>query len=500
MTRARTACLTATLAAACGSEGLPPAELAAVCESEDPVRVLALEPGEVLVGPTLAVGEVLSGSTLTVGGRTIFPISRHEPPDSESGAPQLSFAAVWSTGPCGESPVKLGPDIRDPFTRLTWPGLLFAYSEAGDKLYVVDPLGEAPLHVLFADVGQRVGWTDAGLLSTRPIDEHTDALYLHPWPADPRSEAATPVLLLEGVPHVAVPAYPSPLNVIEPVAGGLLVRTDVGDLVRVSLPDGEVSLVQAGVWDFAASGDGRWIVWQDIKPIETEVEDVFAGEVYLRDTTDDSDTFLAEAALVASWQMFGAGIDLMRLKIGASYEAPERVYSLGTLTSVDLPAGTTLLRVLADGRWLLAGQDGYAVYDPASGAMVDLNTDLTSVVWHDDEGLEVLDAMPCCLTAEARFDQGPLWFVRYNGVRTLLAEQASRYIMRLADGRHLTTLDLGNAGLGQLVVVGPDAQTATHIDDHVFLGPRPSLVHDGAVLYSVDDGERSGVWLARPAE
>lgn len=115
MTRARTACLTAALAAACGPEGLPPAELAAVCEANAPVRVLALEPGEVLYGAPLTVGE-----------RTVYPISRHEPPDGEFDVLNTSFAAVWSTGPCGESPVKLDPEVRYPFTREAWPGLLFA--------------------------------------------------------------------------------------------------------------------------------------------------------------------------------------------------------------------------------------------------------------------------------------------------------------------------------------------------------------------------------------
>lgn len=488
MTRARTACLTAALAAACGPEGLPPTELAAVCEADAPVRVLALEPGEVLYGAPLTVGE-----------RTVYPISRHEPPDGEFDVLNTSFAAVWSTGPCGESPVKLDPEVRYPFTREAWPGLLFARGVDSADVYVVDPLGEAPSHLVFADVGSHLGWTDAGLLAARPVDEYTDALYLHPWPADPRTETATPVLLLAGVPHVE-PGYPPAPNVLEILGDALLVRTDVGDLVRVSLPDGEVSLVQAGVWDFAARGDGRWIVWQDIKPIETEVEGVFTGELYLRDTTYGSDRFLAETALAVSTPVFSTAIDLLQLRIGATYEAPMRVYSLDTLASVDLPAETALQRTLADGRWFLITSDGYAVYDPASGGSFDLNADITDVVWHDDEGIEVLDVMLCCLTAEALLDQGPLWFVKYNGVRTLLAEQASHYMLRRADGRRLTTLDFGNDGLGQLVVVGPDAQTATHIDDHVFLGARSSNVHDGAVLYSVDDGDRTGVWLARPAE
>lgn len=85
------------------------AEFSAVCEADGPVRVLALEPGEVLK------------QTLQVGERTVHTIFHLEPPSADAPVAQTTPAALWSTGRCGESPVQLDPEARYPFTTPRWP-------------------------------------------------------------------------------------------------------------------------------------------------------------------------------------------------------------------------------------------------------------------------------------------------------------------------------------------------------------------------------------------
>jgi hypothetical protein len=470
----------------CGSEGLAAAELDAVCGADGPVRVLALEPGEVLSWPVLQIGD-----------RTIYAISRHAPmPDAATLS--LSFAAIWSTGPCGEAPVRLDPGAGHPYTRERWPDVLLAPSSDERDILVVDPLG-GPSHAVFTDIGTPRGWADAGMIATRPDDESSDAVYLYPYPDDPRTQTATPVRLLDGVPPREQTSLAPRTLEVSPDA--LRVRDVRGDLMRVELADGAVSLEQAGVWDFSASPDGRWLVWQDIKPIDTELTDVFAGEVYLRDTADGSDVFLAVTSLVgqgAMWNEVERG--LFTLDMGPEVDARERVYSLDTLTFVELPEHRSLDRVLDDGRWLLStlGWQPRVLFDPASGEETGLFAGNGTVVGRPDDGFEIVEVPPCCITGRPLFEEGPLWWVPFAGAPRQVAERATRYGLRLGDGRRVTTLDVDDETLGEFVVLDTDARTAAHIDDRVFaLGMHASEVHDGAILYSVDDGERTGVWLAR---
>ena len=55
------------------------------------------------------------------------------------------------------------------------------------------------------------------------------------------------------------------------------------------------------------------------------------------------------------------------------------------------------------------------------------------------------------------------------------------------------------------MLVDPDTLETSRIDDHVFIMDRmrpadPELWGDDVVLYSVADGDRSGMWIARLPE
>lgn len=69
----------------------------------------------------------------------------------------------------------------------------------------------------------------------------------------------------------------------------------------------------------------------------------------------------------------------------------------------------------------------------------------------------------------------------------------------MADGRYFGPSDVDDRWLSSLTLVDPVTRTELAIDDHVFLnsvGRRPPD-DDGLVTYSVSDGERSGIYLAR---
>ena len=82
---------------------------------------------------------------------------------------------------------------------------------------------------------------------------------------------------------------------------------------------------------------------------------------------------------------------------------------------------------------------------------------------------------------------------------TKLAERATPYMTHLDDGRLLGTVGVGSRWLGALVLVDTHSRAETRVDDRVHSHWHDaSRVNDeGIVTYSVRDGDRSGVYVAR---
>lgn len=72
----------------------------------------------------------------------------------------------------------------------------------------------------------------------------------------------------------------------------------------------------------------------------------------------------------------------------------------------------------------------------------------------------------------------------------------------LGDGRLVTPVDVDGAWVADLVLVDAKTQAEFRIDDHVFAAnldlEAGAVFGDGVLAYEVDDGDRSGIWLARP--
>jgi hypothetical protein len=67
----------------------------------------------------------------------------------------------------------------------------------------------------------------------------------------------------------------------------------------------------------------------------------------------------------------------------------------------------------------------------------------------------------------------------------------------------VTPVEIGEAYLGTLVIVDAESLEEQRIDDRVFVNGimlgEDGAFEPGTIAYGVRDGERSGIWLAKPA-
>ena len=117
----------------------------------------------------------------------------------------------------------------------------------------------------------------------------------------------------------------------------------------------------------------------------------------------------------------------------------------------------------------------------------------------DGEAAELIEVPGCCIDGDY-LDEGPMWRVPLASlVPEPMARRATRLMRRAADGRIITPVSLDAQWLGPLILVDPTTQAEWHLDDRVFafsLDPAWTDEED-VISYSVSDGERSGVYLAR---
>lgn len=180
----------------------------------------------------------------------------------------------------------------------------------------------------------------------------------------------------------------------------------------------------------------------------------------------------------------------------------QRLYAMSTLEHVDLPEEFRFRATVPDGRWLISTSvEGAPVdlFDPKDGGvrhLIGMNRGRYKSILAD--GIEVLDV------TGYQGSQGPLYFVPFDGSspRTL-ADDITWDSFRLDDGRHVSIIDIGGGALGEFVLLDTGDRTATSIDDRVDaswgVSSSPEFGAD-AFVYSVNDGDRSGIWVARIPE
>ncbi len=476
----------------CGSEPTY-AEFAEVCGEAGPVRVLELAPGERLVARPLKLGD-----------RVVYTIGRGTPDESRQATPtSLPTSTVWTTGPCGEAPRKLVEEVDKVFTIAQRPGLLLACDAAAGEVLVLDPEGAVAPHVLFTGVPDcdDLSWTAHGLVSVVPIEVEGEeypalgTLQIHRYPQDPHHDTVAVAPLLDGIRIQRTPGASSNHHFrVFPEFAFALTAED--ELVRVDLGDGVVSLVQAGVVEFEADTvEGRYLLWQDATPTSSD-PGYQAGKLFLRDRSDNTDVFLGESTLSLNYDALRnieLGVIILRLEM-------IRVFSLPDLGFVDLDLSNGF-HYMVDERRLLSvnGYESIILVDIVSAEARTLYQGIVGRLRLLGEGVELVQLPICCGDGRTRRDEGPVWFIPYEGEARLLAARVSFFGENLADGRRVSTVDIGGDWRGVLQLSDPETGEALRIDDGVFaqMYVATEVFGDDVVVYSVPRGERAGVWIAR---
>lgn len=481
---------------ACASEPVEYAELDEVCGGPSPFRVLELEADQM----------VRADETLRVQDRVLYVVRRIDKSDADAPYSLTAESAVWATGPCGEAPAQVAAGIESIFTLDVWPDVVLGCEKATGDVVVLDPTGVEAPHVVFHGTPQEwrcgLNWTDYGLLTLAEHDEELAALMLHRYPADPRTETSVPEVLVDPVRIGPSRTRGGGLigNLLFSYPDEVLALTSDDVLVRVDLDDGAVTTLQTAVAGFSASRDGDHLLWQDAAITGGDAE-YPEGKVLLRDRSVGTDVLLGETSLgFSGLPLWRIDRGLVELSLGEYANDPKRVFLLPDLNFVELPGDQILSFQLPDGRWVIVSL--FSVYPEAIDLSRDERTRLfpreAKVVGHDDEAVYVLE-VPCCFASDQR-DDGPMWRVPVDGsAATKLADRATYHMERLDDGRLLGPVGVGAHWLAALVLVDPATRGELRVDDRVYFSSiDESRVNDeGIVGYSVTDGERSGVYVAR---
>ena len=465
--------LLGALVIGCGAEVAQPAPLAEVCGAAEPHRVLELDADAVPVG---------GGAAITRLGERLYYVAGTGM-IGENG-PVAQDATVYSTGPCGEAPAVIASDVWRVFEDPSFPGLtLGCRGSASGDLVELDTTGATGPRLLLAD-GCGMIFTEHGLLHREPQTPGSARLLLFPHPI---AAGDLPVVLYDSV-------APGTVGYFTIRGDEVLTLTPESDLLRINLLDGEVAFEQSAVRRFEVSRDGRFLVWQDFQ-ITGGVAAGPMGSISVRDRMEGGDTLLAESGFAYYPPMMLSG-DLIQVWVG---EQQSRVFALPSLEESDVHPAQTIYFKLEDGRYLTSNGSQNSLLDLGTGA----STTVLDEPGFRKIGSDHIDLWQGHYPPGDRAD-APLWRYYYDGREPLqLAERVSGVFRELTGGRTITTLDLDEQWLGTFVVVDPETLAELHIDDRVsWISP---ALGDGdpfgpdTLAYAVSDGDRSGVWIVRPA-
>ncbi len=467
--------------AGCGDEVVVPAPLAEVCGEVGPFRLLALEAGQ---------RPVPEDSIVRVGDRVVLLVGTGERPGYSPRGPLLASTTAHAVGVCGEDPREIGRDVDRVFTVPQWPGVVLGCEIETRALLRLDPTGVAKSQRLAAACDAT--WTPAGLVHVEYGDPTRVLFQAYVTPS--QLGFAAPVVLLDKLPETTANSYVRPRPLID---GALALLAD-GDLVHVDLA-GNLRVEQPGVRYFALSADDRFLLWQDLASGDPEAERP-EGNIFVRDRSSGTGASVIHGHLPPrnSNPLFPEP-DAAQITLGETL-AGQWLVSLPSFALYRIPPGRQLSRRAADGRWLVRSAlfGPFLLRDLESGAEVPVA---------DQKGylfgpfIDHLELLPSTSVLYYR-DERPL--ARYpfdGGEPEQLAARATRGYFLLADGRVVSPLSINGRWLGALVIIDPVTLEELRIDDHVAAGVDLAawqrVFAADEVAYVVDDGARSGVWLAR---
>lgn len=464
------------LLAACGKDAAPDsAEFAELCGASGPVLLLPLAPDQ---RPT-ALGQ----NSQEFGDRLFFVIGSGQRKIDENFGPLPERESVYSVGPCGEEPALIGPDVESVFTNPNFPGVLFGCRWNTNELVRLDPTGAAAPEDLDAPECP-VRFTPHGLVGYDP----TLGTAFYP--------TLDPAALTFGEPIPLADHVVSPYSDVHALSDEIVVRDGNYDLVRVSLPDFDTRIEAEDVASFMLSDDGRYMMTQ--RPIIGSDEEATA-EIYLHDRSDGRSVLVGSGGELgfSGSRFYSTEYALVSSVVGADFQ---RVVTLPKFAEYPVPTQYDLRNPLPDGRWLAVREGSWYVLDLRDEDGATLVTELEgSASAYTDEYLDLRTGAP----AAAR-DTVPLIRFFFDAAKepVQLAPRVTRNLIVQDDGRIVTPVEVDESWLGGLVLVDPEDQRERLIDERVVattarVGQYPG--QPDVLLYGVVDGERTGVWIARPA-
>jgi hypothetical protein len=463
--------LSFVLVCACEDKTLPDATFDELCGAPEPVMLLSLEPGEVRWARRVR----------RVGERILVEVS-----SGTVDEPTL----VYSVGPCGESPHVLARNVTNLREHEQFPGVVFG-CDRGEPggVVVVDPEGSVPTRPVFTAHACNGRWTPHGIVS-QARDNGDYRLLFEPYPSDLDGPPLEPIMLLEDV-----RAWPPSVAVRN---DEVLAIDGQGDLVRVGLPDGDVTLEQRGVERFILSTDGRFLGFIGEHEVIDESMLHFRGDMVLRDRFEGRQVELTD--VITGWSLDVGGDHYARVWRGAEVMEGTRLIELETMTVIEYPDDRVPVHKTRDGRWLAMTWPGkdLLLHDMITGEATRLPSwskrNCNPYQWSlDPDGFELIDRHGLA---------GPLRRFDYaTATAELLARRVAYGHAPLVDGRIVTGHRFENPV--ELLLVDPESLHEWLIEPTAIrqaLQVEPDIGHgERLVLYGVADEERSGLWLARLA-
>lgn len=463
---------------------LEPAPLAEVCGSEGAVRLLALGPEEWVV------------SQRAFGERIVVVVGEEVRADNSFWKLPLA-TRLHAFGPCGEDAVVVGRGIEGVTEEPRWPGVALGCTLEGRDLVRLD-LSGASEPVVLADGGCGAVVTEYGLLTWVDAGVKDAASY---WTAN-----FFPLLDEQALVFGEAIRVAKPVPVLNSISGSVSLGADEvlmvedGELARYAIPELTRSVLERDVVTFMVSDDERYLLYQQ-GPSSGDDPYNPVGPIYIRDRRTGTSMPIGSGPLTLGYPYF-FGSDFAAVMLGATKQR-QLLVSLPEFEFFEVPEGQELRQRLSDGLWLSTPQDEYN----GPWYVVDLEAGEATLVADGRGRRKGLSETSIDLLVNSNGkprDEGS--WVRYffdGRASQTLAERATASAVLREDGRIVTLVDVDEGYQGELTLVDPSTGVALRLDDRVSTTIDPKswqhpVVKD-AVVYGVVDGERSGVWVARPA-
>lgn len=457
------------LSPACADKGAdePMAMLPGLCDEDGPHRVLPLEELEL-------VDQIVPLEDRLLYQVTAYPSS---PPLSER--PDPLSTRIDTAGRCGEDPRTVAGGLK--FIDADH-GIVLACDEELGRVFAVDPNGAEPPALVTSPGSCVAAPTEFGVVAVTwdGVNAWGDLVI----DRTPRAEPTDEEVLA------------SDIAVDGPLWGDgrrTLVLSRDGDIIDVDLASGESTIVVSPASDFRVDSAGERIVWEEGEPAP-DGGPTEASMLHHRLLSQDGDDALTVADL--TWSPFPFASDHIVLRTDGT--GGERIYALPDLVERKLPGGSVFRGFSPDRQiWLGEPGDWRAIRERLWNPATDRYTLLYEGPGYParrDDGLEVF------VPAEGgSLQSGSVQFVPWSGTQLVtLADGVHFDRVSLPDGRVLS-VEPDEATLhGPLTLHGEDERTA--IADEVYL-KAPALNRtrpfEGDIVYTVSDGDDSGVWRAR---